>query len=490
MFATKVGGPRTPGAGRASISSTATGGPYGDSGRTRTGRTTGGRFAALSFAGARTSRRERSQATGPTYVHAHDWQAATDARLFALRPAASGRDPRSMTDAQPGLPGRFYRRQCLPASWACRRRRWAVDGVEYYGGVGFLKAGPATAADLGDHHGEPTLTPQEIRDARLRHGARRAGFGCAPTIVDGIAQRHRRRSELEPAGRTRLSRRPTRSDRLKAAPSTNKRCRGSASASAQRRWPDLLRRQPAHLAEGHGHAAQRCSTTWSRNGGRLALLGLRVTRRWKACSSATALPATLVASGVRIGYDEALSHRMQGGARGDPDPIAASSPAALLAALWSALRLRAGGGADGRARGYDHRCQRVAALIKRCRDGRSIRRGSGDQSLATAIKRGLWRFTATVDTLGGRWQRNGMKSDVSWGRSAGALCRALSLARRDAGCLMTTERRSRQRRTRTRSPARQGSARRCRSSSSGTMLRTSSSRYSTPVPARAGVRPW
>ena len=54
---------------------------------------------------------------------------------------------------------------------ACRPHAMALDGVEYYGGVGFLKAGLQAASAI------TTVSPtyaQEIRTPGLRHGARRA----------------------------------------------------------------------------------------------------------------------------------------------------------------------------------------------------------------------------------------------------------------------------------------------------------------------------
>ena len=83
-------------------------------------------------------------------------------------------------------------------------------------------------------------------------------------------------------------------------------------------------------------------------------------------------------------------------------------------------------------------------------------------------------------------QRQGMKADVSWDRSAAQICRPLPIARCEkAGMTMTQDRRDHAL-SPTRSPAPPACARRCRSSSSRTMPRISSSRSSTALEGLRG----
>jgi starch synthase len=94
------------------------------------------RFAALSAAAA-------SVAAGvvagyrPDIVHAHDWQAALT--LAYLRHGPRPQMPAVMTihnlAFQGGIEASLFPQLGLPA------RAFAIDGVEYYGGVGYLKAG-------------------------------------------------------------------------------------------------------------------------------------------------------------------------------------------------------------------------------------------------------------------------------------------------------------------------------------------------------------
>ena len=130
-----------------------------------------GQLAALCGAepGRRRHRRRRaSPATQPDLVHAHDWQAAPDAGLHALRQGGRRADRASPSTI---WPSRASSAPASSASSACRAQAMALDGVEYYGGVGFLKAGLQAA--MRHHHGQPDLCPGNP-DAGIRHGPRRA----------------------------------------------------------------------------------------------------------------------------------------------------------------------------------------------------------------------------------------------------------------------------------------------------------------------------
>ena len=95
------------------------------------------RFAALARVGADIGLGV-IDAFRPQVVQAHDWQAALAAAYlnYADRPRPGVVDH----DPQHGLPGPLS--ECRSsASWACLRKPFSIDGVEYFGGVGYLKAG-------------------------------------------------------------------------------------------------------------------------------------------------------------------------------------------------------------------------------------------------------------------------------------------------------------------------------------------------------------
>ncbi len=97
------------------------------------------RFAALAMAAAAIGRglvpRYR-----PDIVHAHDWQAAL---VPAYTHYAGTGPPCVLTIHNLAFQGRFDAR--LLARLGLPDRAMSIDGVEYYGGIGFLKAGIAFA---------------------------------------------------------------------------------------------------------------------------------------------------------------------------------------------------------------------------------------------------------------------------------------------------------------------------------------------------------
>ena len=156
------------------------GGPYGDP--------TGAdwpdnwrRFAALSQAGADIA---AGAIAGyrPDVVHAHDWQAALT--LAYMRYGRGRRHAVGDDRPQSRLPGpvsapAIFGELGLPAA------AMALDGVEYYGGVGYLKAGLQAAWAI------TTVSPtyaQEIRTPRF-------GMGLDGLVIAarGRPPRHRQR---------------------------------------------------------------------------------------------------------------------------------------------------------------------------------------------------------------------------------------------------------------------------------------------------------
>ena len=156
------------------------GGPYADQGG-RDWPDNWRRFAALAQVGA-------DIAAGvlehwrPDLVHAHDWQAGLTPAYIRFGDIAV---PSVMTIHNLAFQGQFdagiFPQLGLPAS------AMGIDGVEYYGGVGYLKAGLQSAVAI------TTVSPtyaREITHQQVRHGARRAACGarCRPARDP---QRHR-----------------------------------------------------------------------------------------------------------------------------------------------------------------------------------------------------------------------------------------------------------------------------------------------------------
>ena len=115
----------------------------------RTGRTTGG--ASPRFPSPRrTSARGLVPSFTPAVIHAHDWQAGLVAGLSPLRPARAAKCLTINNLAFQGtFPATIFAELRLPP-WA-----FSIGGIEYYGGVGFLKSGMLLAD--ADHHREPDL---------------------------------------------------------------------------------------------------------------------------------------------------------------------------------------------------------------------------------------------------------------------------------------------------------------------------------------------
>ena len=115
------------------------------------------RFAALARAGAEIGL-GRAGAFVPDLVHAHEWQAG----LLPAYLRTEGGPPAVMTVHNLAFQGRFpaavFGTLGLPP-WS-----WGIDGVEYYGGVGYLKAGIAMADAV------TTVSPTYAAEIRTPEG--------------------------------------------------------------------------------------------------------------------------------------------------------------------------------------------------------------------------------------------------------------------------------------------------------------------------------
>ncbi|MGN6465421.1 MAG: glycogen synthase GlgA [Rhizobiaceae bacterium] len=372
------------------------GGPYGDA--------TGADFSDNWRRFAAFSRAAADIAAGavegyiPDIVHAHDWQAAMT--LAYLRYDGVAR-PTVMTVHNLAFQGQFpasiFSDLGLPAA------ALSVDGVEYYGGVGYLKAGLQAAGAI------TTVSPtyaQEIRTPEFGMGLdglmnARAGdlFGIVNGIDIGIWN-----PEADPHLAARYSGRT-----LKA--------RKANTAALEKRFG---------LDGGQGPLFCVVSRlTWQKGmdllveavdglvatGGRLAVLG----------SGDAALEGALLAAasrhrgkvGMVVGYDEPLSHLMQGGA--DAILIPSRFEPCGLTQLYG-LRYgcvpvvaRTGGLADTIVDANE------AALSAGVATGFQYQ-PSAPGGLHHAISR-----TIAVYGRPEAWssmQRQGMKADVSWTKSA------------------------------------------------------------------------
>ncbi len=373
------------------------GGPYGDAAG-HDWPDNWRRFAALSRAGADIAAGAVA-GYAPDAVHAHDWQAAMT--LAYMRYGRAAAVPSLITVHNLAFQGRFaasiFGDLGLPAA------AMALDGVEYYGGVGFLKAGLQAAWAI------TTVSPtyaQEIRTPAFGMGLdglinlRAADlYG----IVNGIDV------ELwNPA-----------SDRHLAATYSAKTLKARAKNRAAVEGRFGLERDAGPLL------CVVSRLTWQKGidtlvsivdqvvaaGARLAVLG----------SGDAGLEGALLAAAARhrgrvgavIGYDEALSHLMQGGC--DAIVIPSRFEPCGLTQLYGLrygcvpMVARTGGLADTIIDANE------AAVAAGVATGFQFAPDSGD-ALLHAVRRVVEAHAEPK--IWASIQSQGMKADLSWDRSA------------------------------------------------------------------------
>lgn len=275
------------------------GGPYQD-GMGRDWPDNGLRFAAFGRAAADLA--AGLAGTKPfDILHAHDWQAGLAPAYLTYATPVEAPVHSMMTIHNMAFQGYFGRD--IFARLALPPQAWSIEGVEYHGGVGFLKAGLALADAI------TTVSPgyaQEIRRPQFGMGLEGLILGRQDRlsgIVNGIDT-----AQWNPAR-----------DAALAAPFD---IASIAARTANKRAIEAA----FGLEPGEGPLFVVISRlTWQKGmdvlievidhlvglGGRLALLG----------SGDAAIEAGLHAGaarhpgrvGIRIGYDEALSHLLQGG---------------------------------------------------------------------------------------------------------------------------------------------------------------------------------
>ena len=362
------------------------------------------RFAALAFVAAEIGHRVLSD-YAPDVVHAHDWQAAlVPTYLRFHRPAkARGKAPPTvLTVHNLAFQGQFsaslLEKLHLPA------QSFTMEGVEYYGQIGFLKGGLA----LADHI--TTVSPTyavEIQgsemgmglDGLLRHRA-----DALTGILNGIdtdvwnpatdqyltARYDARRPEARKRNKAAVRQQFTLADDV-AGPLIT-----VVSRLAWQKGMDLLLAAlPRLLAEG----------------GQLALLGAGdATLQAEFTTAAARHPGQV---GIVLGYNEGLSHLLQGGA--DAILIPSRFEPCGLTQLYG---LRYG----------------TVPIVARTGGLADTIIDANDVAIAAGAATGFQFSPITVDALGATltrtvrayrnpatWrslQKRGMATDVSWRRPA------------------------------------------------------------------------
>ncbi|VVT10944.1 glycogen synthase GlgA [Erythrobacter sp. EC-HK427] len=337
-------------------------------------------------------------------LHAHDWQAGMAPAYLRFAPVAgSAPVPSVMTVHNMAFQG-YYAREVFKYL-GLPKRAWAIDGVEYHKGVSFLKAGMEAASVI------TTVSPtyaREIRSAEFGMGLEGLVVSRGDRvrgIVNGIDH-----AEWNPAHDAQLP--------------ANFTARSLGKRAANKRALE----EEFGLEPGDGPLFIVVSRlTWQKGmdvllevldhlvgiGGRLALLG----------SGDRAMEAELAAAaarhpgriGVRIGYDEGLSHRMQGG--GDAILVPSRFEPCGLTQLYGLaygcvpVVARTGGLADTVIDAN------LAAIAAGAATGVQFS-GVDYPTLAAAVSRtvalyhqpDVWRAI----------QRNAMKADFSWNSSGSA----------------------------------------------------------------------
>lgn len=333
-------------------------------------------------------------------VHAHDWQAA----MACVYLRYSGQPvPSVLTIHNMAFQGYFgadvFARLGLPDA------AWSLDGIEFHGGVGMLKGGMVSAQAI------TTVSPtyaREIHTARFGmglDGVVRARSHLVEGILNGIDH-----TDWNPATDPHLT--------------SNFDARSLARRKANKRAVETA----FGLERGDGPLFVMISRlTWQKGvdvllevidhlvglGGRLALLG----------SGDLALEQELVAAaarhpgriGLKFGYDEPLSHLLQGG--GDAILVPSRFEPCGLTQLYGLaygcvpVVTRTGGLADTVIDANP------AAMAQGTATGIVLGEASYDD-LSLAITRTIRLFDDK--SAWARVQKTGMRADFGWGASAAA----------------------------------------------------------------------
>lgn len=337
-------------------------------------------------------------------VHAHDWQAGMVPAYLRLAPLPGARPVPSVVTIhnmafQGYFPASIFPELGLPPA------AWSVDAVESYGGVGFLKAGMQLADAI------TTVSPTyagEIRNVEFGMGLEGVVLARSSRvhgILNGIDT-----AEWNPGTDPHLAARFT-PGKL-AARAKNKRALEQAFGLDRDDGPLFVVVSRLTWQKGMDVLAEVLDHLVG-IGGRLALLGSgdpEIEQRFHA--AAARHPGRI---GVRIGYDEALSHRMQGG--GDAILIPSRFEPCGLTQLYGLAYAcvpvvsRTGGLADTV---IDANPAALAAGVATGVQMNAV----NPSSLAMAISRAVALYHSSDEWK--RLQTNGMKADFSWSASGAA----------------------------------------------------------------------
>ena len=357
------------------------------------------RFAALARAGADLA---SGVVTGRYYdvLHAHDWQAAMAPAYLRFAPGPMPGAANMITIHNIAFQGRFDRSVFsalgLPAS------AYGIDGVEYYGGVGFLKAGLAAAdaiTTVSPGYAEEIHTPEHGMGLE---GLIRARSAVVHGIVNGIDT-----SVWNPESDPDLV--AQYNVRKLARRATNKRAVERGFGIEPGSGPLFTVISRLTWQKGMDVLAGQLDALVSA-GGRLALLGSGDPTLEPQFRAAAARHRGRI--GIAVGYDEKLSHLLQAGC----DAILIPSrfePCGLtqlygLAYGCVPVAARTGGLADTIIDANE------AALSAGVATG-ILFDGVTADSIQRAIRRTVALFSDTK--VWNNMQRQGMKQDFSWRRS-------------------------------------------------------------------------
>jgi starch synthase len=335
----------------------------------------------------------------PDVMQVHDWQAAMAPAY--LRYSGKSAPPSVITIHNLAFQGRFP--SSIFGELGLPPEAYSVEGVEYFGGVGFLKAGMQAASAI------TTVSPtyaQEIRTAEFGMGLEglvNSRAGVLHGIVNGIDT-----EVWNPQA-----------DSAIARPFS---ARSLTARAANRKAVE------AHIGLDHDDAPLLCvitRLTWQKGmdvladsvdaiagmGAKLAVLGAGDKALEGALLAASARHRGRVA--IKVGYDEAFSHLLQAGSDAIliPSRFEPCGLTQLIALRYGCVPIvtRTGGLADtvidanaaaeaaGVATGFVFSPLTRDALVQ------AVRR-----AVATHARPETWRAM----------QRQGMKADVSWSASA------------------------------------------------------------------------
>ncbi|MEI6985141.1 MAG: glycogen synthase GlgA, partial [Rhodospirillaceae bacterium] len=358
------------------------------------------RFGALGWVAAEFAGPAPSRQWRPDILHGHDWQAGLMPAYVAL---IGGKRPGTMLT----IHNIAYQGQFSPLYMGKLHlppHCFHVDGVEYYGDIGFLKAGLYYSDRL------TTVSPTYAREIQSsEYGCGMEGLLTSRTdnlygILNGVDY-----GTWNPSNDSYLAY-PYDRDRLEAKAANKAALQQELGLEVSADAPLFAMVSRLNWHKGADLLLKSLPSLFARNG-QLVILGagdmdLEDAFRRVAASNPRA-------AGVHIGYDEALSHRIQGGAdifmvpsRAEPCGLTQ-----LYAMRYGTLPLvrRTGGLEDTVIDATP------AALADGCATGFAF-----DEPTAAAL---VWAIRRAIDLFRQpeRWksiQRHAMARDFSWTASA------------------------------------------------------------------------